>query len=110
MLNFKTKCINCDISTTFAPLGSSWVSKEAENFKVLTFFSLGCYFSAKIEQTSKKHPKMAFFSSFWLNLDDFEDSSILTEKQWLKNKNSCSLRVSASFDTLLDPGGTKVVK
>ena len=61
MSNFKTKCINCDISTTFAPLGSSRVSKEAKNFKELKFLGFGRYFSAKIEQTDKKLPKIVVF-------------------------------------------------
>ena len=43
----------------------------------------------------------------WI-LDVFEDSSILTEKQRPKPKNSSSLKVSASFDTLLDRRGAKV--
>ena len=43
----------------------------------------------------------------WI-LDVFEDSVILTEKQQPKPKNSSSLKISASFDTLLDPRGAKV--
>ena len=81
------------------------MSKEAEIFKELEFLGLGRCFSAKIEQTSKNHPKMAVFG--WI-LDVFEDSSILTEKQRLKPKNSNSLKFFASFDTLLDPRGAKV--
>ena len=36
--------------------------------------------------------------------------SIMTEKQWLKTKNSSSLYFFASFDNLLDPRGAKVVE
>ena len=77
MSNFKTKYINCDFSTTFVPLGSSRVSKEAETFMELEFLGLGRYFSAKIVQNSKNHPKMGVLGCI---LDVFEDSSILTEK------------------------------
>ena len=55
--NFKIKCVNCDISFTFTPLGSSRVSKEAKTFKEFKFLGLGCYFLAKIEQTLKNRPK-----------------------------------------------------
>ena len=41
-------------------------------------------------------------------LDVFQDSSVLTEKQRPKPKNSSSLKFFASFDTLLDPRGAKV--
>ena len=41
-------------------------------------------------------------------LDDFEDSSILTEKQQAKIKNSNSLKFFASFDNLLDHRGAEV--
>ena len=41
-------------------------------------------------------------------MDVFEDSSILTEKQRLKPKDSSSLKFFASFDTLLDPRDAKV--
>ncbi len=34
----------------------------------------------------------------------------MAEKQWPEPKNLNSLKISASFDTLLDPRGTKVVK
>ena len=34
----------------------------------------------------------------------------LTEKTWLKPTNSNSMKVFASFDTLLDPRGAKVVE
>ena len=77
MSNLKTKCINCDISTTFAPLGLSRVSKEAETFMELKFLGLGGYFSAQIVQNSKNRPKMVVLGCI---LDVFEDSSILTEK------------------------------
>ena len=43
----------------------------------------------------------------WI-LDVFEDSSILSEKQQPKLKNSNSLKFFVSFDTLLDPWGAKV--
>ena len=93
------------ISFTFTPLGSSRVSKEAKIFKELEFLGLDRCLSAKLEQAWKNHPKMAVFG--WI-LDVFEDSSILTEKQRLKPKNSNSLKFFASFDTLLDPRGAKV--
>ena len=105
MSNFKTKCINCDISTTFVPLGSSRVSKEAKNFKKLEFLGLGCCFSVRTEEslkTSKIQPKTTVLWRF------FKICSILAEKQQPKPKNSSSLKVSASFDSLLDPGGAKV--
>ena len=38
----------------------------------------------------------------------FKVCSILAEKQRPKPKNSSSLKISASFDTLLDPRGAKV--
>ena len=74
MSNFKTNYINCNISTTFAPLGSSRVSKEAETFMELKFLGLGRYFLATIVQNSKNRPKMVVFGFI------FEESSILTEK------------------------------
>ena len=77
MSNFKTKCINCDIPTTFAPLGSSRVSKEAETFKELEFLGLSRCFSVKIEQTSKNRPKTA--GVLGSILDVFEVYSILAE-------------------------------
>ena len=40
----------------------------------------------------------------------FEVYSNMTEKQRLKPKNSSSLQLFASFDTLLDPRGAKVVE
>ncbi len=92
---------------TFAPLGSSRVSKEAIYFKELEFLGLSCCFSVRIEEsskTSKIQPKTAIFGWF------FEVCSILAEKQRPKPKNSSSLKFFASFDTLLDPRGTKVVE
>ena len=61
MSNFKTKCINCDVSFTFTPLGSSKVSKKAGTFKEFEFLGLGRLFSAKIEQTLKNRPKTVGF-------------------------------------------------
>ena len=58
------------------------------------------YFSARIEQSSKKYPKMALFSS---NLEIFEDCSILAEKQRLKPRKLNSLMNFASLDAQLDP-------
>ena len=43
-------------------------------------------------------------------LDVFENYSILAEKQWLKPKNSNSLKFFASFDTLLEPRGATLVE
>ena len=105
MSNLKTKCINCDISTTFAPLGTSRVSKEAETFKELKFLGFVRYFSVRIEEsskTSKIQPKTAILGWF------FQVCSILAEKQRPKPKNLSSLKFFASFDTLLDPRGAKV--
>ena len=54
--------------------------------------------------------------NFWVTITEvtyfghFEDYSILAEKQRLKPKNSNSLKFFASFDTLLDPRGAKVVE
>ena len=64
-------------STSLATWGSSGVSKEAKFFKKLTTYRFVRYFSAKIEQTFKNHPKWAFFGSV---LDIFEDCSVLAEK------------------------------
>ena len=92
---------------TFAPLGSSRVSKEAKNFKEFKFLGLSRCFSVRIEEsskTSKIQPKTGGFGRF------FEVYSILAEKQRPKPKNSSSLKVSASFDTLLVPRGAKVVE
>ena len=92
---------------TFAPLGSSRVSKEAKNFKEFKFLGLSRCFSVRIEEsskTSKIQPKTAILGRF------FEVWSIWAEKQPPKTKNSISLKISASFDTLLDPRGTKVVE
>ena len=77
------------------------MSNEALIFKEFEFLGLGCCFSAKIEQNSKKRPKMAVFGGI---LDVFEDSSILIEKQRPKPKNLNSLKFFVSFDILLDPG------
>ena len=88
-------------------MGSSRVSKEVETFKELEFLGLGRCFSVRIEEsskTSKIQPKTTVFGRF------FEVCSILAEKQRPKPKNSSSLKVFASFDTLLDPRGTKVVE
>ena len=65
-------------STSLAPLGANWVSKEAENFKELEFFGLVRYFSVKTEKsskTSKIEPKTwkkrHFWAVFW-NLCNFD--------------------------------------
>ena len=94
-------------SLTFAPLGSSRVSKEAKNVKELGFLGLGRCFSVRTEEsskTSKIQPKTVVFGRF------FKVCSILAEKQRPKPKNSSSLSFFASFDTLLDPRGAKVVE
>ena len=90
---------------TFVPLGSSRVSKEAKNFKEFEFLGLSRCFSVRIEEsskTSKIQPKTAILGWF------FQVCSILAEKQRPKPKNSSSLKISTSFDTLLDPRGAKV--
>ena len=86
-------------STSLAPLGSNWVSKEAENFKELKFFGLVRCFSVKIAQILKTGQKWRFSHVFGSILDFFEDFSVLTEKQHTKPKNLSSLKFSASFDT-----------
>ena len=88
-------------------MGSSRVSKQAETFKELEFLGLGRYFLVKIEEswkTSKIQPKTTIFGRV------FEVCSILAEKQRPKPKNSSFLKFFASFDTLFDPRGTKVVE
>ena len=90
---------------TFAPLGSRRVSKEAKNFKELKFLGLGRCFSVRIAVSSKMskiQPKTTILGRF------FEVCSSLAEKQRPKPKHSSSLKISASFDTLLDPRGAKV--
>ena len=105
MSNFKTNHTNCDISFTFAPLGSSRVSKEAKTFKELEFLGLGRCFSVRTEESSKTYkiqPKTTILERF------FKVCSSLAEKQRLRPKNLSSLKISTSFDTLLDPRGAKV--
>ena len=53
------------------------MSINAEFCEELKFKSFILYFSAKIEQTQKNHPKMMFLSSI---LDIFEIYFILCEK------------------------------
>ena len=92
-------------SLTFAPLGSSRVSKETKNFKELEFLGLGRCFWVRIEESSKMsktQPKTAIFGRF------FKVCSILAENQRPKPRNSSSLKFFDSFDTLLDPRGAKV--
>ena len=97
-------------STSLAPLGANWVSKETENFKELKFFGLVLCFSVKIAQILKNRPKMAFFSCFGFNFDVFEDLFVLTEKQHTEPKNLNSLKFSASFDTQFAPSGARLVE
>ena len=81
------------------------MSKEAKTFKELDFLGLGRCFSVRIEEstkTSKIHPKTTIFGRF------FKVCSILAEKQRPKPKNLSFLKISTSFDTLLDPRGAKV--
>ena len=83
------------------------MSKEAKNFKELEFLGLSCYFSVRIEVSSKTYkiqPKTAVWGQF------FKVCSILVKKQQPKPNNSSSLKIFASFDTLLDPRGAKVVE
>ena len=75
--DFKTKGKTQYISDSLANWGSSRASIEARFHKVSYFLGFMRYFSAKIEQFSKSHPKLALFSS---NLNIFEDYSILAEK------------------------------
>ena len=107
MSNFKTMCINCDFSITFATLESNRVSKEAETFKELKFLGLGRCFSVRIEESSKMskiQPKTSVLGRF------FEVCSILAEKQQSKPNNSSSLKFSASFDTQFAPNGVRLVE
>ncbi len=81
--------------------------QEAKIFKEFEFLGLGRCFSVRTEESSKTYkiqPKTAVWGQF------FEVCSILAEKQRPKPKNSISLKFFASFDTLLDPRGTKVVE
>jgi len=55
--------VNCDISFTFTPLGSSRVPKQAKTFKELEFPGLARQDSAKIEQTSKNRSKTEFLEA-----------------------------------------------
>ena len=64
-------------SNSLANWGSSRASIEAKFHKVSHFLGFVRYFLARIEQSSKNHPKLALFSS---NLNVFEDYSILAEK------------------------------
>ena len=97
---FKTKCSNRNISTSLAPLGANWVSKEPENFKELEFFGLVRCFSVKIAQFSKNRPKMAFFSGFWFNFGCFWRFF----QFWLKNSGlNLEIWVPWSFMLLLTP-------
>ena len=57
--------------------GSSRASIEAKFYKVSNFLGFMRYFSARIEQSSKNHPKLALFGS---DLNVFDDFSILAEK------------------------------
>ena len=107
MLNFKTKCKTGYISTSLATWGSNWASKEAKFIKEFNFLGFSRCFSAKIKQTSKKHPKMAQFG--WI-LDVFEDYLILAEKQRLKPRKSNSLINFASLDAQFDPQVTRLVE
>ena len=65
-------------STSLAPLGSNWVSEEAENFKELEFFGLVRCFSVKTKKsskTSKIEPKTWKKRHFWAvfqNLCNFD--------------------------------------
>ena len=58
--------------------------------------------------TLQKRPKYVNKCHLWNGF--FEVYSIVTEKQQLKPKNSCSLKCFASFYTLLDPRCSKVVE
>ena len=53
--NLKTKHKTYNCSTIIASLGAIWVPKEAKFFREVNFLGLVRYFSAKIEQTLKKH-------------------------------------------------------
>ena len=64
-------------STSLATWASSWASKEAKFIKEFNFLGFSHCFSARIEKSSKKQPKLALFGS---NLFHFEDHSILAEK------------------------------
>ena len=48
-------------STSFTTWGSNWASKEAKFIKEFNFLGFSRCFSARIEQTSKNHPKMTQF-------------------------------------------------
>ena len=94
-------------STSLATWGSSRASKEAKFFKELTFLGFVCYFSAKIEQSSKmsktelKNAHLGWF---------FKVYSILAEKQRTKQKIVNSLKNFASFDAPLGPQVARLVE
>ena len=65
-------------STSLVPLGSNWVSEEAENFKELEFFGLVRCFSVKTKKSSKtskiepKTWKKCHFGAVFQNLCNFD--------------------------------------
>ena len=115
LLKFKTKRKNCHFSTSIAPLGSRWVSKERCQRKQKTsensnFWVLAAVFWPKLNKLRKTAQKLRFSYVFWSIFNVFADFSILTEKQRLKPRNSSFLKISASFDTHLDPRGAILVE
>ena len=106
MLNFKTKRKTGYISTSLVTWASTGASKEVKFFKELTFLGFACYFSAKIEKsskTSKIQPNCVIFGWF------FEVCSMLSEKQRLKPRKLNSLMNFASLDTQFDPQVARLV-
>ena len=89
------------------PWGQAGCQKKQKPSRNSNFEVWTAVFQPKLNKLRKNAQKQWFLVEF---LDVFEDSSVLTEKQRPKPKNSSSLKVFASFDTLLDPRGTKVVE
>ena len=102
-----------NIKLTISPL-LSWVwgqygyQKKRNSSGKSIFLVWSAVFQSKLSKLQKtlrigqKHWKTAIFQRF------FEVCSILAEKQRPKPKNSGSLKIYASFDTLLDPRGAIV--
>ena len=92
------------------PLGQAVCQKKRKPSRNLNFWVWVAVFQPKLNKLRKTTQKWCFSYVFRSILDVFEDYSILTEKQWLKPKNSSSLKFSASFDTHLDPRGAILVE
>ena len=61
--NIKIKCKTWNISTSVVTFGSFWVAIEAKYYEEFKFLGFMRYFSARFQQSSKKHLKMEFLGS-----------------------------------------------